>query len=143
MLNLTVMGVLLAYFDTPRAFRQFGINAFGPETGREVHAALSELVAAGDDPPYIGRRIGMDEVGAALADHAAGRTSGRTVVQDRRMNADQLVAEAREQTGLDDLGPDGDVALAGLAAYVEACDAEADLSELGGMVVARRASSAR
>lgn len=81
MLNLTVMGVLLAYFDTPRAFRQFGINAFGPDTGREVHAALSELVAAGMVRPYIGRRIGMEEVGAALADHAAGRTSGRTVVR--------------------------------------------------------------
>lgn len=81
MLNLTVMGVLLAYFDTPRAFRQFGINAFGPDTGREVHAALSELVAAGTVRPYIGRRIGMEEVGAALADHAAGRTSGRTVVR--------------------------------------------------------------
>ncbi len=81
MLNLTVMGVLLAYFDTPRAFRQFGINAFGPETGRDVHAHLSELVAAGSIRPRIGRRIGMDEVGAALADHAARRTSGRTVVR--------------------------------------------------------------
>ena len=104
MLNLTVMGVLLAYFDTPRAFRQFGINAFAPETGREVHAHLLELVAAGTIRPYIGRRIGMDEVGAALADHAARRTSGRTVVRIGAMNADQLVAEAREQTGLDDLG---------------------------------------
>jgi NADPH2:quinone reductase len=81
MLNLTVMGVLLAYFDTPRAFRQFGINAFGPETGHQVHAHLCELVTAGAIRPYIGRRIGMDEVGAALADHAAGRTSGRTVVR--------------------------------------------------------------
>jgi NADPH2:quinone reductase len=81
MLNLTVMGVLLAYFDTPRAFRQFGINAFPPETGREVHERLGELVASRAVRPYIGRRIGMDEVGAALADHAAGRTSGRTVVR--------------------------------------------------------------
>jgi NADPH2:quinone reductase len=81
MLNLTVMGVLLAYFDTPRAFRQFGINAFGPDTGREVHAHLCELVAAGTIKPYIGRRVGMDEVGATLADHAAGRTAGRSVVR--------------------------------------------------------------
>ena len=51
------------------------------------------------------------------------------------MNADQLVAEAREQTGLDDLGPDGDVVLAGLTAYLTACDEEAELSELGGMAV--------
>lgn len=81
MLNLTVMGVLLAYFDTPRAFRQFGINAFPPETGREVHARLCELVASGAVRPYLGRRIGMDEVGQALADHAARLTSGRTVVR--------------------------------------------------------------
>jgi hypothetical protein len=51
------------------------------------------------------------------------------------VNADQVLAEACEQAGLDDLGDGGEVALAGLAAYVEACDAEADLSELGGMVV--------
>ena len=81
MLNLTVMGVLLAYFDTPRGFRQFGINAFPPETGDKVHAALLDLVASGAVRPYVGRRIGMDEVGVALADHAAGRTSGRTVVR--------------------------------------------------------------
>ncbi|MBJ7358062.1 NADPH:quinone oxidoreductase family protein [Nocardioides sp.] len=81
MLNLTVMGVLLAYFDTPRAFRQFGINAFPPETGRRVHERLCELVASGAVRPQIGRRIGMDGVGRALADHAAGLTSGRTVVR--------------------------------------------------------------
>lgn len=51
------------------------------------------------------------------------------------MNADQILAEAYEQSGLDDLGEGGDIAAAGLAAYVEACDAEADLSELGAMVV--------
>ena len=51
------------------------------------------------------------------------------------MNADQILTEAVEQTGLDDLGDHGDVVRAGLATYVDACDAEADLSELGGMVV--------
>jgi len=51
------------------------------------------------------------------------------------MNADDLVAAASEQTGLSDLGPDGDLALAGLTAYLEACAAEARLSELGGMAV--------
>jgi NADPH:quinone reductase len=81
MANLTVMGVLLAYFDTPRAFRQFGINAFPPEVGERVHAALLELVATGAVTPYVGRVVEMDEVGAALADHAAGRTMGRTVVR--------------------------------------------------------------
>ena len=51
------------------------------------------------------------------------------------MTPDQLLADATAATGLDDLGPDRDVALAGLSAYVEACAAEADLSELGVMAV--------
>ena len=51
------------------------------------------------------------------------------------MNAEQALAQASEHTGLDDLGPDGDLAMAGLAAYLEACDAEADLSGLGVMAV--------
>jgi hypothetical protein len=51
------------------------------------------------------------------------------------VNADQILTEACEQTGLDDLGDGAEVALVGLAAYVDACDTEADLSELGGMVV--------
>lgn len=80
MANLSVLGVLLAYFDTPRDFRRFGINAFPPATGRRVHEALLELVAQGAVRPVIGRRIGFDEVPAALEDHAARRTSGRTVV---------------------------------------------------------------
>lgn len=51
------------------------------------------------------------------------------------MNADDLVGAASEATGLSDLGPDGDLALAGLTAYLEACAAEAGLSELGELAV--------
>lgn len=80
MANMSVLGVLLAYLDTPRDFRRFGINAFPPATGERVHAALLELVASGSIRPVIGRRIGMDDVAGALADHAARRTTGRTVV---------------------------------------------------------------
>jgi NADPH2:quinone reductase len=80
MANLTVMGVLLAYLDTPRDFRRFGINGFPPDVGQAVHAHLLELVAAGSVRPVIGRTIVLDEVGDALEDHAARRTSGRTVV---------------------------------------------------------------
>ena len=80
MANLSVLGVLLAYLDVPRDFRRFGINPFPPETGQRVHAALLELVAAGSIRPAIGRRIGMDDVAGALADHAARRTTGRTVM---------------------------------------------------------------
>jgi NADPH2:quinone reductase len=34
--------------------------------------------------PVVGRVIALDEVGAALDDHAARRTSGRTVVEVTR-----------------------------------------------------------
>ena len=81
MANMSVLGVLLAYLDVPRDFRRFGINPFSPETGQRVHAALLDLVAAGAIRPVIGRRIGPDEVATALDDHAARRTTGRTVVE--------------------------------------------------------------
>ena len=81
MANLTAVGVILAYLDVPRAYRQFGVNPFPPETGRRVHAALLELVAAGRIRPTIGRTIGLDDVASALEDHAARRTTGRTVVE--------------------------------------------------------------
>ncbi|GAA1763602.1 NADPH:quinone oxidoreductase family protein [Nocardioides hankookensis] len=80
MANMSVLGVLLAYLDTPRDFRRFGINAFSPTDGQRVHAALLELVAADSIRPVVGRRIVLDDVAAALEDHAARRTSGRTVV---------------------------------------------------------------
>lgn len=80
MANLTVVGVILAYLDAPPEFRRFGVNPFPPETGDRVHAALLELVAAGAVRPVVGRRIALDDVAAALEDHAARRTSGRTVV---------------------------------------------------------------
>ena len=81
MANMTVMGVLLAYLDAPRDFRRFGINGFSPEVGQRVHEHLLELVAAGRIRPVVGRTISLDQVGAALEDHAARRTSGRTVVE--------------------------------------------------------------
>lgn len=81
MANLTVMGVLLAYLDTPRDFRRFGINAFPPSVGQEVHDHLLDLVAAGTIRPVVGRIISLEQVGPALEDHAARRTSGRTVVE--------------------------------------------------------------
>jgi NADPH2:quinone reductase len=80
MANMTAMGVILAYLDVPRALRRFGLNPFPPETGVRVHAALLDLVAAGRVRPVVGRRIGLGDVAEALEDHAARRTSGRTVV---------------------------------------------------------------
>ena len=78
--NFSVVGVILGYNEMPIELRRFGINTFPPEVGREVHAALLALVAEGAIRPYIGRRIAMGEAAAALADHEARRTMGRTVV---------------------------------------------------------------
>ncbi len=47
----------------------------------------------------------------------------------RRVDATRLIEQARDQTGLDDWG--GDSFRAGLAQFVDALDAEADLNELG------------
>jgi NADPH2:quinone reductase len=80
MANLTIVGVILAYLDAPIEFRRFGVNPFPPSKGDQVHAALLELVSAGKIRPTIGRRVAFDEVPGALEDHAARRTSGRTVL---------------------------------------------------------------
>jgi NADPH2:quinone reductase len=84
--NVSILGVILAYGELPTEFRRFGLNFFDEETGREVHRALLDLVAAGEIRPVIGRRVTMAEVAGALGDHAQRRTTGRTVVtvgQDR------------------------------------------------------------
>lgn len=78
--NFSVVGVLLSYMPASRPMKQFGVTPNPPERGAEVHAALRELVAAGTIRPYVGRRIGLGEVAAALDDHEHRRTSGRTVV---------------------------------------------------------------
>lgn len=78
--NFSVLGVMLAYGTPIGPMRRMGMNPNPPEIGQQVHAALRDLVAGGRIRPAIGRRIRMDQVGAALADHEGRRTSGRTVV---------------------------------------------------------------
>lgn len=78
--NFSVVGVLLSYNDESRAMRNFGVVPNPPQRGLEVHAALTRLISEGAVRPYVGRRIGLGDVAAALEDHAARRTSGRTVV---------------------------------------------------------------
>jgi NADPH2:quinone reductase len=78
--NFSVHGVLLAYNDAPLALRRFGVQPNPPGLGPKVHETLCALVAAGAVRPVVGRRIRMSEVGATLEDHAARRTSGRSVV---------------------------------------------------------------
>jgi NADPH2:quinone reductase len=82
MANVTVVGVILAYLDLPVEFRKLlGLNPFPPAVGERVHASLLELVAAGKVRPTVGRVVGFDEVAGALDDHAARRTTGRTVLR--------------------------------------------------------------
>lgn len=78
--NISVLGVILGYGELPVDFRRFGLNMWPAEVGREVHTALSDLIAAERIRPVIGRTIHMNQVAAALDDHENRRTSGRTVV---------------------------------------------------------------
>ena len=78
--NFSVLGVMLSYSHAVGPMRRIGMNPFPPDTGREIHAALCELVASGAIRPAIGRRITMAEVAATLEDHEQRRTHGRTVV---------------------------------------------------------------
>jgi NADPH2:quinone reductase len=82
--NFSVLGVMLGYTEMPIELRKFGINTFPPEVGREVHRELLALVASGAIRPYIGRRIALPDVAAALGDHEQRRTTGRTVVDMSR-----------------------------------------------------------
>lgn len=78
--NISVLGVILGYGELPVDFRRFGLNMWPADVGREVHAALLELLASQRVKPIIGRTVTMDEVAQALDDHEQRRTSGRTVV---------------------------------------------------------------
>jgi NADPH2:quinone reductase len=78
--NFSIIGVMIAYAEPNELMKQFGLNLLGSAVGQQVHAELLSLLAQGIRP-VIGRVIGLDDVGAALDDHAARRTSGRTVVE--------------------------------------------------------------
>lgn len=78
--NFSVVGVILSYAPESKLMRQFGVVPNPPEMGVEIHAALCALVKAGRIRPHIGRRIPPEQVAAALEDHEARRTVGRTVV---------------------------------------------------------------
>ncbi len=80
--NFSVVGVLSAWVDDlDPGMRRFGFNPFTRADGDEVHADLLRLVAAGRIRPYVGRRVSMEEAGAALDDHEQRRSIGRTVVE--------------------------------------------------------------
>jgi len=80
--NIDIVGVMLAWVDdVDPGMRRFGFNPFGRDVADEVHADLLRLAAEGAIRPSVGRRVGMEDAGAALDDHEARRAVGRTVVE--------------------------------------------------------------
>jgi len=80
--NIDLVGVMLAWADhVDPGMRRFGFNPFGRDVAEEIHADLLRLVAEGAIRPAIGRRVPMEEAGAALEEHRARRSIGRTVVE--------------------------------------------------------------
>jgi NADPH2:quinone reductase len=80
--NIDIVGVMLAWVaQVDPGMRRFGFNPFGREVADEVHADLLRMVSNGAIRPFIGRRVTLDQAGAALDEHEARRSVGRTVVE--------------------------------------------------------------
>jgi len=79
--NIDLVGVMIAWADhVDPGMRRFGFNPYGRTVADEIHADLLRLVAEGAIRPAVGRRVSMDEAGAALEEHRSRRSVGRTVV---------------------------------------------------------------
>jgi NADPH2:quinone reductase len=80
--NIDIVGVMLGWAESvDPGMRRFGFNPFGRDVADEVHADLLRLVAEGAIRPSLGRRVSMEEAGAALDEHEERRSLGRTVVE--------------------------------------------------------------
>lgn len=80
--NFSIVGILGAWVDqVDPGMRRFGFNPYPRAEGDRVHAALGALLASGAVTPYVGRVVDLDEAAAALDDHYARRSIGRTVVR--------------------------------------------------------------
>jgi len=83
--NIDIVGVMVAWADSvDPGMRRFGFNPFGRDVADEIHSDLLRLVADGSIRPQVGRRVPMEEAGAALDEHEARRSLGRTVVEVAR-----------------------------------------------------------
>ncbi|HEX3567974.1 MAG TPA: NADPH:quinone oxidoreductase family protein [Acidimicrobiales bacterium] len=83
--NIDILGVMLGWSESvDPGMRRFGFNPFGRAVGEEVHADLLRMAAEGSIRPYVGRRVTMEEAGAALDEHEERRSLGRTVVEVAR-----------------------------------------------------------
>jgi NADPH:quinone reductase len=80
--NIDIVAVMLAWIDSvDPGMRRFGFNPFGRDVADEIHADLLRLADAGSIRPVVGRRVTMEKAGAALDEHEARRSLGRTVVE--------------------------------------------------------------
>ncbi len=80
--NIDIVCVMVAWAESvDPGMRRFGFNPFGRDVADEIHNDLLRLVDEGAIRPYVGRRVSMEEAGAALDDHEARRSLGRTVVE--------------------------------------------------------------
>jgi len=79
--NIDIVAVMVAWVDSvDPGMRRFGFNPFGRDVADEIHADLLRMAEHGTIRPVIGRRVTMEEAGAALDEHEARRSVGRTVV---------------------------------------------------------------
>jgi len=80
--NIDIVCVMLGWAESvDPGMRRFGFNPFGRDVADEVHADLLRMVAEGTIRPAIGRRVVMEDAGAALDEHEERRSLGRTVVE--------------------------------------------------------------
>jgi NADPH2:quinone reductase len=83
--NIDIVCVMLGWAETvDPGMRRFGFNPFGRDVADEVHTDLLRLVAEGAIRPHVGKRVAMEEAGAALDEHEERRSLGRTVVEVNR-----------------------------------------------------------
>jgi NADPH2:quinone reductase len=80
--NISVIGVMIAWVtNLPPFVRKLGLNPFPRAVADEVHGRLAQLLREKKIRPTLERRIRLDEAAAALEDHEARTTTGRTVVE--------------------------------------------------------------
>jgi NADPH2:quinone reductase len=79
--NFSVVGVMLAWVtNLPPFVRKMGINPFPREVADAVHGDLMRLLEEGKIRPILERRVRLEDAAAALEDHEARKTMGRTAV---------------------------------------------------------------
>ena len=80
--NIDIVCVMVAWAESvDPGMRRFGFNPFGRDVADEIHADLLRMVDDGLIRPRVGRRVPMEDAGAALDEHRERRSLGRTVVE--------------------------------------------------------------